>query len=440
MSIWTRPRKIDLAGSETNFSVEISTISKPYNINDVSYTNLKLIAIKMGHTDSSNGEVVEQMNPVGYLYLEEETQKLYYSKTVYDRPEYLCDWVSQIADDDGCELWIPTITGDGDIIFLKRRERANPIIYPSGDYGNPFVIDVESESGIKPYGVITNRTIEHNFKDEYFCFGEYAGHSSDRNGESMNIWKVGKPYNSAQNWRVVLEDYFHQHYSQKGESDNPEYEIGHWHTCEYDPYNGDWVATSGDFDLHCRIIVSEDGGETWTEKASGHQKYRPLGIVFLKNGAWYGTDSSHHYLYFIPRSSSGSLKWDEITQVADLTFPGAQGSQRTYHTLYVREPEGLLFLDRAEGRADGKLDTPFYSFETGKIHNLGVFKALSEEHEIGVNSRYGWGNMVVTPYQSIYEDGVICGANSVKRRIKMDVLNNSTQNRLGVVKFKVVRK
>ena len=434
VKIWTRMRGRS-EKTEKNYNLDLQTINKGIKIDENNLCiNLMLIGLKMGYIDCNDSNPIEKLNPLGYLYLDEAEQKLYYSKTFYNRPKYLCDWDTSLADNTDCQEWLPTITKDGDIIFLKYYERKNPIIYPAGDYENPSIIDVENETGVKPYGFLSNRGVEQHFKDEYFCFAEYNSNSNLDNGEYIYIWKVEKPYNNPSNWKIVADDWFHQYHQEVGESEDPEHEIGHWHTCEYDFYSENWVATTGDATGHCRIIVSEDDGETWEEIVSGGGKYRTVGCIFLENGVWYGTDSGHHYLYHAERLEDDSLDWENIQQIEDLTFPGAEGSQRTYHTTLVREPYGLLFLDRAETREDGLLDTPFYSFNDEKLYNLGVYSALEDEQS---NGRWGWGNMVVTPYQSIYEDGIICGANSVSRRIKMDVLNNSTENRIGLIEMKI---
>jgi len=427
-----------LPGKEPTFSIEMEMAGLPLDITEVKRNNLMLIAVKSGHYHTSVNPPIEQPTATGYLYLDESNQKLYYSSMKYDRPTFLCDWVSALAGGDTCELWQPTITKEGDVIFLKRRSRANPVIYPASDYNNPKVIDVDSTGKDMPYGVLsTTNSINHQYHKDYFCFGEYDTHSINRNGQPFYIWKVSKPYDDPNNWRIVADDWIYWHYQDVGGSGTPEKEISHWHTCEYDYFSGDWVATTGDKDLNCRVIVSEDDGETWVEKASGHQKYRSTGVVFLRDGAWYGTDSSHHYLYHAKRTENGKLDWQNLIQVKRLDFiSGAEGSQRTYDTCYVREPEGLLFLCRGEPRWDGKLDLPFYSFETKKLYNLGVYRVIEGE---GDDGRYGWGNMCCTQYQSLYENGIICGSNSQERRIKMDVLNNSIENRIGNIKMKVVR-
>ena len=64
---------------------------------------------------------------------------------------------------------------------------------------------------------------------------------------------------------------------------------------QYDPYNGNWYATSGDTNAQVKWYISSDDGATWTQmlNASGSQVYRCLNLIFTPDGnVWWGSDSN----------------------------------------------------------------------------------------------------------------------------------------------------
>lgn len=425
--------KSSIQDSINKYGIELETVELPTTIDSFATSRLSLIATKKDNYYNVLNPPIQTPQDVGYLYLDEKTNKMYYSSGVYNKPEFLCDWDKDLAGGFDCKYFVPSITKDGDIIFLaqgKRGLRLNPIIYPSSNYSNPVIVDLGEL--LPPSGLTTDTGICHSFFDDFFIFGEYVSSGTVAiNGEPMRLFKVTKPYTTPSNWRVVDTWYYSSTNSPWGQ--NPSREITHFHTVTYDHYTNVWYANTGDADSMCRVLSSTDDGETWNEVASNGQKWRTLGYIFTEDACYWGTDadSIEHALYKATRNESGLVDFSTITKLAQLNLSG----QRVYNTCLVREPYGLLLLDRAEPRLDGLFDVEFYSLEHNKLYHLATLDSLYTD-----DGRYGFGNLATTYYQSVQEDGIICGGNSYDRDMSLKVLNNSPENRLGVTKIKVVRK
>ena len=371
----------------------------------------------------------------GFLLLDETTNKLYYADGQLEEITYLCDWNMTLSNNVVCADYLATITADGDIIFLRKWKRENPIIYPHGDYANPFVVDFGSS--LKPYGFLTGVSCV-QFSDGSFVFGDYAKHSleNEQNNDPRNIWRVVKPYNNPSNW-TVAHSFKHVFY-ESPVSDEPDNEIGHIHTVSYDFYNDDLYCTTGDIDRHCRVWKSTDKGVTWSEVVSNGQKYRSVGLVFNEQGCYYGTDSfySHHNLWLAPRLQTGECDFSNLEKIISLEPTGRNGSQATYGTILLKEPNGLLFMDRAEPREDNLLDIPFYSFDDEKLYFIATYKKVI----FGTvePNRNGLCNQFFTEYQPTTTDFVLTGGGSIVRPNTDDILNNSSDNYIGLIKMRVV--
>lgn len=436
--MWTKPRKVE-ATNEVGFSLSIESIKNNLAI-DERKNNDDLALI--GTRKDQKGTYMP--DTIGYLYLNVDEQKLYYSSGRPYNPVFLCDWNLDLSGGVACQHYQVHITNDGDLIFLAYRKRENPIIYPSGDYNNPKRIDFGSE--IKPFGFSTSDGVASSPTNDFFMFGDYAFHSleDENNNDPRIIWKVSKPYDNPDNWRHVHT--FKHVYYESPVSDEPDNEIGHVHTVVRDFYNGDWYASTGDIDRHCRVMRSVDEGETWVEVASGGQKWRALGMTFTEEGAWWGTDShrTEHSLYKIPRDNSGVLDFAGMEKIIDLEMKADNNTQPTYATVYLREPHGLLFLDRAEPREDMMFDVPFYSFKYKKLYNLKTIEAAPDyDHgpssDVWIGSfRFGFPLQCSTVYQPHSDSSVYCGSGGWIRGNGLDILGNRSDNHIGALKLTVL--
>ena len=383
----------------------------------------------------------------GYLLLDKDTDKLYYASPSLNKITYLCDWNTTVSNGAKCSSYLATVTAQGDIIFLRCYVREAPIIYPHTDYTAPYRVDFGDS--LKPYGFLSSASIV-QFDDGSFVFGDYAKHSlqNEQNNDPRRIWRAVPPYNTAECWNAA-HDFRHVYYT-SDPSDTPDNEIGHIHTVSYDFYSGILYCTTGDIDRHCRIWKSENGGKSWSAVVAGAvntsgtiagagQKYRNVGFVFTEDGCYYGTDSffAQHNLWFAPRTAGGEIDFVNIQKLCSLepADRGSGNSQATYGTVLMRNPKGLLLLDRAEPRPDNLLDIPFYSFEDSKLYMTATFKKSIFE---GIEeNRNGLPNQCFTEYQPDALDGILCGSGTFVRFNTTDILGNASDNYIGLLKMKI---
>lgn len=419
--------------NEGRHKVKFCTMNKQNEIENTLINNLYLIAVKSNNYYYSNSPDGTIPTAEGYLYLNEAEQKLYYSSCVYDRPKYLCDWDSAIADNEACQNYHCTITKDGDLIFFKRpynsRTRSNPIIYEHTDYTSPHIIDFGAD--VKPFGFAIDNGVDHSYNGDFFMFAEYRGWAEEDNGTPLYVWKVVKPYNTKSCWTKVLEkEVRHFNYGPiTGE------EIGHYHTCNFDFYSGDWLVSTGDVGYQIKFFISSDNGSTWSNmNAPQTQASRTVGVIFVESGMYYQTDSTgvDHALYFVGRNNSGHIDFSKMEKVCDLSSTGAAG----YGTALSREPYGLVFIDRMESGVEGETNLPlyFYDFKKDLLEKIIDTKAIDGYTTYDYEGRFGLPPLAFTHYQSPYEDGVVMGATTVTKPFLLNLVNNKKGLLVGVVK------
>lgn len=407
----------------------------------------KNLCFVCGKWINSNGIVPDY---TGYLFFDDTTQKFYYSNGTPYNPQFLFDWDSALSNGEHCKYWAATITKDGDIIFLRDHARANPIVYPHGDYSNPYIVDFGSSK--KPYGWLMSSSVI-QFDDGSFVFGDYAYHSQqdEANDDRRIIWKVTKPYSNPANW-VQAHSFKHVYFT-SSKSDEPDNEIGHIHAIMYDFYADDLYCTTGDIDRHCRMWISTDHGTTWaavpgavgttadTTASEDGQKWRMTNSIFMKDAMYWATDAAkpYHRVWKCTRDANGHVDFTTLAEVIDLEKPVLPNnySQRTYITALIRDPDGLLFLDRGEPRPD-KLDIKFYCFKDKELYTLKTFdRASTDASSLDTNDRIGLPQECTTIYQPQSIDGVVMGGSTVIRPNNTGIFNNSVDNYVGALKVKV---
>ena len=389
-----------------------------------------------------------------FLYLELSTQKLYISNNTPDNPVFLCDWDNTLADYENCQYWMATITNDNDIIFLRSFRRRNPVIYPHTDYNSPYVVDFGDD--LKPAGYLMSPSIV-QFSDGSFVFGDYRYHSleDEQSNDPRNIWRVVPPYNNKTNW-MVAHRFKHVYYASPI-SDEPDNEIGHIHAIQYDWYEDVLYCTTGDIDRHCRLWYSTDKGVTWqavpgavgwvsgdpgtgNEQTVG-QKWRFTGMIFTKDAIYWATDSFHQYhcLYKVTRDNNGIIDATslELLKLLEIKIPGYE-TQATYFVALTRAPYGILIVDRAEPRTDGKLDIKFYDIKNNILSIVNTLEVaetdavdLEQENRIGLPNQFG------TQYQPEVLDSILIGGGTVIRPNNTSLFNNAIANYVGALKLKM---
>ena len=407
-------------------------------------SNLCVVA---GKTISSVGKVPDYD---GYLLYDKGSEKFYYSSPTPDKPIYLADWASSLAGESFDNGWMATITADGDIICLKAHQRTNPIIYSHDNYANPFVVDFGAN--LKPYGWLMSGSIV-QLEDGSFVFGEYKSHSleDEQNNDPRIIWRVSKPYNNINNW-TKAHQFKHVYYASPI-SDEPDNEIGHIHAIMFDHYSGDMYCTTGDIDRHCRMWISSDFGATWSavDGAVGPsdppnaigvgQKWRMTSSIFTDDAMYWATDSffSYHNLWKCNRDASGHVDFSTLTKLINLEMSIQPGNtQATYNIVLIREPYGLLMLDRTEPRNDNKLDIRFYDLKQKALYVCKTLGRASDADTLEQSGRTGLPNQFWTMYQPQSLDYVVCGGDTAIRPNVTDIFNNSADNYVGGLKVKVI--
>lgn len=430
--------------SMKKFGLEITTIKLPSE--GIAETmNLCLISTRCIR---SEGQIP---NYTGYLYLDIATQKLYYSSNTPDNPKYLCDWNISIAGGYTCENFHAVITADGDIIFLRNWIRQDPIVYPHEDYGSPFVVAFGESK--KPYGFLMGSSAV-AFDDGSVVWGEYTTHKEkdEINNDGRCLWHLSKPYSDISKWEI-RHTFKHVFFSSP-QSDEPLNEIGHVHAVNYDWHKNVLYATTGDIDRHCRLWYSLDRGMTWQavpgavgategEGIGIGQRWRFTNMIFLEDYIYWCTDSFDelHTLQRVSRGDNGVVDATTITQVAFLESDMPRGmTQATYATAYIREPNGLLILDRAEPRTDGILDVKFWSFEDNQMYIIKHIKrAKTDASSLDTVERIGLPNQTTMQCEPQTGNFIMCGGGTVVRPHNTELFNNSRSNYVGALKLKVVK-
>lgn len=443
------PAYLDDKNKWVGYGLEMVNIKKPNGSLIGVPTNLCLIATKVIWEDGKTP------NYTDYLYLDRTTQKLYISSGTPDNVQYLCDWDSSLVGGRDCKYYMATITSDGDIIFLRDHARENPVVYPHGDYNNPYVVNFADNK--KPYGALMHGSVV-QFADGTFVFGDYAYHSltDEQNNDGRIIWRVQKPYNNPNNWKIAHT--FKHVYFGSPISDEPDNEIGHIHAINYDFYNDVLYCTTGDIDRHCRLWYSLDKGETWGavpnavgwkqgDEGTGNtqtigQKWRFTNMIFTKDCVYWCTDSfrDYHCLYKIQRGADGVVNPETLEKVINLEMNiDSSMSQATYVTILLRNPYGLLIIDRAEPRTDGMLDVKFYDLSTERLYVVGTLeRATTDASSLDQETRIGLPNQCATLYQPETTDYVLIGGDTFIRPNNTSLFNNSIDNYVGALKMKVV--
>lgn len=128
-------------------------------------------------------------------------------------------------------------------------------------------------------------------------------------------------------------------------------QIRHWHSVQIDPYTGNWLATSGDFDhqvewwlspdgVNWRAIVGADSG------VPGNQMYRTLGVFFTQNEFKWATDNP---LWGYDENFMVSAKKDDVGVLSkDFPLSGPGYAHVQFPDLWIvgTQPEGSTMSDR----------------------------------------------------------------------------------------------
>ncbi|MCR6691292.1 MAG: hypothetical protein MRT15_02790 [archaeon YNP-LCB-003-016] len=117
-------------------------------------------------------------------------------------------------------------------------------------------------------------------------------------------------------------------------------DVRHIHFVQFDPYERKiWVGT-GDRDLESKIMVSEDGGESWGIIGCSNQKFRAVSLLFTEEYVYWGTDTpaKQSYIYRYRRKDG------KIERLVPVNGP-------VYYSAKLNDI--ILFSTGVEGRSEG---------------------------------------------------------------------------------------
>lgn len=374
------------------FNTEFDAIPNDPNmdLNQVLPKYLVLCACREKFTE--NGMI----ETVGYLYRTcVSPYKLYYASGRPDNVRYLCDWNTTLATTNTAaarsapNYYSFAVTDEGDIICVYRGEivstypRANPIVYPHGDYSNPVIVSLET----KPTAWISNSGMYTESGEMWF--GEYIRSWH----EYAYVWKVVAPYTNAANWTIQ------KTYERDSDPSDPSSmvlgKIEHIHCVEKDPFTGIIYVTTGDHYTEARIDYLND--DTWGVLEEANEGVcRQLNFIFTPTYVYWASDASAQYdpdqqeyvngahkFFRATRDANGLI---DLDNVESYSIPDLHASTVTYHTCYVKDPECILILDRHES-SSVYCEIPFR-----------VWNIKKEQLEIAGTIR-----------QTEYEDGLLLG-------------------------------
>ncbi len=363
--------------------------------------------------------------PIGYLYHKNNGTELLYSPGRPDRIAKLADWDLAVTHGGNSTPndYMLFMASNGSVIGCVRGEffdsdptkaRDNPVVYPVGDYANPVEVDFGEDPA--PTGWLGVGGIAEDCSDGTIFFGEYTR----PHHAHCYLWKVVPPYTAKENWTRVAE------FDVGTVADT----VAHIHTVNYDPFGDVWIMTTGDANAQVSVQMSTDGGATWTSVASGSQQYRLINFIFTEDYVYYANDTPNapHVLCRVGRDVNGYPDFTDVTKLATLPY-----GQATYHTVYLRNPHGLLILDRDEGRTDDVIEVCFYSLEDNRLYKLGTVEP--------VDTVEVWGFRAVGGqlYQSDAHPGIVLGFSGWVNMLALLSNANTAAQRIRNLELTVVR-
>lgn len=391
----------------------------------------RLAAVKYEYRDSQLPE------PVSYLYTSYKAPyKLLYSEGKIDDIKELATWNRSITHTGNLtpSHYTTYITQQGDIVFIYRGDlaggdlnpnaRQNPIIYPAGDYDNPYVVDFGDRE--KPTSWARCNGVAPILDGDGFLFNEYTRPAH----EKMYIWKVSRPLDNPDNWRRVYELTI-----DRPGSNHKEGRLKHWHALNYDPWSGAYLASTGDYFEGAKILMSKDIGETWEVQAEGDESLCRLSqFSFDKDAVYWGSDSHGPRHLFI--KASRDIDGYPMLGLDDLevlyTFAGASASiTATYNTVRLRNPNGFLFIDRQDGTGN-ELNLHFWSLDSNEMTKFDSIHRLN-----GTTGHLGFRCDGLILYQSYTDDRIVLGFNASSATNTMDIAGNSLSNTVANVTLRV---
>ena len=368
-----------------------------------------MTAVKMSNEWDFTTTHPPHPRPIGWLYYDPTNYKFYYSMGKPDNLKYLFTWNASVSEGKLPPQYRAFITKHNDIIFVWRGDintsnpRRNPIVYPSGEYNSPVLIDFGE--GLKPTSWLQSCGADYLYNQNVFMFAEYTRPVHVPNA---NIWRVTEPVTDVLNWSVVHSIAL---------SGDPNIGFKHYHILNYDPYSGMCYASSGDDDTAAKIYASSDYGLNWTTVLEGNRQARACNLCFTQEKVYWANDDYTHGIYSIDRGIGNVPDFTNITTVSSLA-----GQPPTYANILIDDPYGILILNRNDVYNNGVLDVLFWSFDDGALYTLATLAPVNKTLIEGEYSSYGFRHEAVNFYHSRGDNLIVMGFNNPLNGL--DIMSN----------------
>lgn len=290
----------------------------------------------------------------------------------------------------------------------------------SNNFTNKTSSYIDSEiitSNEKPNAWLQNCGVE--VFDDYILFGEYTRPAI---GLNCHVWKVTSPYTNLSNWTKVKSMEISRVYNG---------DLKHIHTINYDVYGNVIYMATGDHNQGASIYYSKNAGVTWTQLGYGELQCRLLNMIFTKDYIYWASDSGlsdKHGIFRVGRLDNGIMDFSSLEKLCD--YPYVSSQQATYSTVYLKEKNMLLFLDRFDNTGNS-MNIYYYDITNNKFD---ILKTITSVNNANVN--LGFRCSAVNWYATSTNE-IICGFGIGENPCYIDVSNNTSNYNLKNLVLKI---
>lgn len=255
--------------------------------------------------------------------------------------------------------------------------------------------------------------------DGYILFGEYTRPAI---GLNTNVWKVSEPYTDLANWTKVKSMEISREYNG---------DLKHIHTLTYDVYGDVIYMATGDHNEGASIYYSKDEGVTWTQLGYGELNCRLLNMIFTRNYIYWASDSGlsgKHAVFRVGRLTNGVIDFANLEKLCD--YPYVSSQQATYSTVFVKNKNILLFLDRFD-ETGNSMNMYYYDITNNKFDTIGTITSVNN-----TNVNLGFRCSAVNWYATNTNE-IVCGFGINENPCYIDKCGNTSDYNLKNLVLKV---
>ena len=188
---------------------------------------------------------------------------------------------------------------------------------------------------------------------------------------------------------------------------------------------------TGDHNQGASIYYSKNAGVTWTQLGYGELQCRLLNMIFTKDYIYWASDSGlsdKHGIFRVGRLDNGIMDFSSLEKLCD--YPYVSSQQATYSTVYLKEKNMLLFLDRFDNTGNS-MNIYYYDITNNKFD---ILKTITSVNNANVN--LGFRCSAVNWYATSTNE-IICGFGIGENPCYIDVSNNTSNYNLKNLVLKI---